>query len=41
VPVETHVETFSLTDANEALKRLRLGRLQGAQFFSRLDNFSA
>jgi propanol-preferring alcohol dehydrogenase len=30
VPVRTEVETFALTDANEALKRLREGRIRGA-----------
>jgi alcohol dehydrogenase, propanol-preferring len=30
VPVRTHIETFSLTDANHALERLRHGRLHGA-----------
>jgi propanol-preferring alcohol dehydrogenase len=30
VPVETHVERLPLTEANEALARLRDGRLQGA-----------
>jgi alcohol dehydrogenase, propanol-preferring len=30
VPVRTHVETFSLGDANEALDRLRAGRIRGA-----------
>jgi propanol-preferring alcohol dehydrogenase len=30
VPVRTHIETFPLDDANEALERLRRGRLQGA-----------
>jgi propanol-preferring alcohol dehydrogenase len=30
VPVRTHTETFALKDANEALTRLRQGRLQGA-----------
>lgn len=30
VPVETEVETFALADANEALARLRDGRLTGA-----------
>ncbi|MDZ7714019.1 MAG: zinc-dependent alcohol dehydrogenase family protein [Rhodovibrio sp.] len=30
VPVRTHVETFPLTHANEALARLRNGQLQGA-----------
>ncbi|HLS80949.1 MAG TPA: zinc-dependent alcohol dehydrogenase family protein [Steroidobacter sp.] len=29
-PVRTHVETFALADANEALERLRAGRLTGA-----------
>jgi propanol-preferring alcohol dehydrogenase len=29
-PIQTHFELFTLTDANEALERLRLGRLQGA-----------
>jgi alcohol dehydrogenase, propanol-preferring len=30
VPVRTHVETFALSDANEALDRLRRGLLRGA-----------
>ena len=30
VPVRTKVETFPLTEANEALDRLRAGRIQGA-----------
>ncbi|MFN3594168.1 MAG: zinc-dependent alcohol dehydrogenase family protein [Thiobacillaceae bacterium] len=30
VPVHTHIETFPLTAANEALARLRAGRLTGA-----------
>jgi len=30
VPVETHVETLPLTAANDALARLRAGRLEGA-----------
>jgi propanol-preferring alcohol dehydrogenase len=30
VPVETHVEAFALGEANEALARLREGRLRGA-----------
>jgi alcohol dehydrogenase, propanol-preferring len=30
IPVETHVETFALADANEALGRLRQGALTGA-----------
>jgi propanol-preferring alcohol dehydrogenase len=30
VPVATEVETFALADANEALARLRDGRLTGA-----------
>jgi alcohol dehydrogenase, propanol-preferring len=30
VPVRTHVETFPLADANEALDRLRSGRIRGA-----------
>jgi propanol-preferring alcohol dehydrogenase len=30
VPVGTQVETFPLTDANEALTRLREGRIRGA-----------
>jgi propanol-preferring alcohol dehydrogenase len=30
VPVRTHVETFPLAEANEALDRLRRGRLKGA-----------
>jgi len=30
VPVRTEVETFSLSEANEALSRLRSGRIRGA-----------
>jgi propanol-preferring alcohol dehydrogenase len=30
IPVETHVETFALADANDALARLRSGALTGA-----------
>ena len=30
VPVQTEVEVFPLTQANDALNRLREGRLQGA-----------
>lgn len=30
IPIRTHVETFSLADANVALERLRSGRLNGA-----------
>ena len=30
VPVRTHVETFALADANDALDRLRHGRIRGA-----------
>jgi propanol-preferring alcohol dehydrogenase len=30
VPVHTEVQTFSLADANEALARLRSGKIQGA-----------
>ncbi len=30
IPVRTEVETFSLAEANEALGRLRSGRIQGA-----------
>jgi propanol-preferring alcohol dehydrogenase len=30
VPVRAQVETFALTDANEALTRLRTGRIRGA-----------
>ena len=30
IPVRTHVETFSLAEANEALERLRAGRIRGA-----------
>ena len=30
VPVRTQIETFALADANEALDRLRAGRIQGA-----------
>ena len=29
VPVRAHIETFQLTDANDALDRLRGGRLKG------------
>jgi alcohol dehydrogenase, propanol-preferring len=29
VPIDTHVESFPLTDANEALRRLRDGRVEG------------
>ena len=30
VPIRTHVETFPLTAAGEALDRLRAGRIRGA-----------
>jgi propanol-preferring alcohol dehydrogenase len=30
VPVRTEIQTFALADANEALQRLRHGRLRGA-----------
>ena len=30
VPVRTEIETFPLADANEALDRLRAGRIRGA-----------
>jgi alcohol dehydrogenase, propanol-preferring len=30
IPVQTHVETFALADANEAIERLRSGALTGA-----------
>ena len=30
VPVKTEVQTFPLTEANEALRRLRKGEIQGA-----------
>jgi propanol-preferring alcohol dehydrogenase len=30
VPVQTHIETFPLTEANSVLERLRRGQLQGA-----------
>ena len=30
IPIRTEVETFALTDANEALERLRQGRIRGA-----------
>jgi len=30
VPVRTEVETFALAEANEALQRLRSGRIHGA-----------
>ena len=30
VPVRTHVEEFPLAEANEALERLRAGRIEGA-----------
>ena len=30
VPVSTEVQTFNLTEANEALHRLRKGRIKGA-----------
>ncbi|HET8651739.1 MAG TPA: zinc-dependent alcohol dehydrogenase family protein [Gaiellaceae bacterium] len=34
VPVRTHVETFRLEEANDALDRLRAGRIQGAAVIS-------
>jgi alcohol dehydrogenase, propanol-preferring len=34
VPVQTHVETFVLEDANEALARLRAGTLRGPAVLS-------
>jgi alcohol dehydrogenase, propanol-preferring len=34
VPVETHVETFALEDANEALARLRAGTIRGSAVLS-------
>jgi alcohol dehydrogenase, propanol-preferring len=34
VPVRTHVETFSLAETNEALDRLRAGRIRGAAVIS-------
>jgi propanol-preferring alcohol dehydrogenase len=37
VPVRTHVETFPLTKANEALARLRQGQLQGAAVLTMAD----
>ena len=33
VPVRTKIETFSLSDANEALRRLRAGEVRGAAVF--------
>jgi propanol-preferring alcohol dehydrogenase len=30
VPVRTHVQTFALSQANEALARLRGGQIEGA-----------
>ena len=30
VPIETHVEVFALEQANEALDRLRAGRISGS-----------
>jgi alcohol dehydrogenase, propanol-preferring len=30
VPVRTEIETFPLADANEALTRLRFGKIRGA-----------
>jgi propanol-preferring alcohol dehydrogenase len=30
VPIETHVEVFALEEANEALDRLRAGRITGS-----------
>jgi alcohol dehydrogenase, propanol-preferring len=30
VPVRTEIESFRLTEANEALARLRSGRIRGA-----------
>jgi len=29
-PIQTHTETVPLAEANQALERLRAGRLQGA-----------
>jgi propanol-preferring alcohol dehydrogenase len=34
VPVQTHIETFALEDANEALASLRAGRIQGSAVLS-------
>ena len=34
VPVETYVEPFPLAEANEALERLRAGRINGAAVLS-------
>jgi alcohol dehydrogenase, propanol-preferring len=34
VPVETHVETFALEEANEAIGRLRSGQIRGAAVLS-------
>ena len=36
VPVRVEVETFPLADANEALDRLRAGRIRGARCFRRI-----
>jgi propanol-preferring alcohol dehydrogenase len=30
IPIETHIQTFALADANDALDRLRNGALSGA-----------
>ena len=38
VPVRTHIETFPLNQANEALSRLRHGRLRGAAVLIPSDN---
>jgi propanol-preferring alcohol dehydrogenase len=38
VPVRTHIETFPLNQANEALTRLRYGRLRGAAVLVPGDN---
>jgi alcohol dehydrogenase, propanol-preferring len=38
VPVRTHIETFPLNQANEALSRLRYGRLRGAAVLVPGDN---
>ncbi len=37
VPVSTHVETFALPEANEALRRLRAGAIEGAAVLSVAD----
>lgn len=34
IPIQTHVETFSLEDANEALRRLKHDQIQGAGVLS-------